>query len=113
MQEQYNSTEIAPAKYADFFEKDFLFISTSCELMEKMKFSDIHEFNKAVNRAMLACKALSISLSQHFKRIYIGDDKTLNQEWHFTSLACYLVIINADPSNFNVAKAQLFLFNKS
>lgn len=110
MPELFNHENIFNENIIDFSEESSLFVYNSNELMDKLKYSDIVEFNEAVNRAIMTCKAMSISLNQHFKRIYIGDDKTLNAEWKFTSLACYLVIINANPANYHVAKAQLFFY---
>ena len=84
------------------------FIFYSIDLMEKLDCWDISEFNKAVERAMIACNSLNIPLKENFSRVYIDNRETLYAEWRFTSLACYLVIINCNPANYNVAKAQLF-----
>ncbi|HET6244587.1 MAG: hypothetical protein H0V01_08795 [Bacteroidetes bacterium] len=113
MQEQFSNLDIIQEDSMNYAEANPVFICTSNELMEKLKCADVFEFNEAVNRALKTCQSLSISLNQHFKRIYSGHHhQTLNAEWHFTSLACYLVIINANPANYNVARAQLFFFEK-
>lgn len=113
MSELFKSTENIQGSLVEVSESDPVFSYNSFDLMEMLKCDDILEFNEAVNRAIMTCKANSISLHQHFKKIYVGGNEALKTEWHFSSLACYLVIINANPANCLVARAQLYLFKKN
>ncbi len=71
------------------------------------------ELKIAVERSFKACTTLCISIDDHFKPIFRSDDAhEMEPDWRLSALASYLLIINADPSNPNVAKVQLFFASK-
>lgn len=83
------------------------------DLMDSLNIDDSKEIENAVNRSFDACKTLQISKNQNFKKIYRFDGKNILIDWKISSLACYLVIINCNPSNEFVARAQLhFAINR-
>jgi hypothetical protein len=83
------------------------------EIEQSMGFTD-EELEAAIERAFKACKTLRISIDDNFKSIFRSDNvHEMIPDWKLSSLACYLLIINADPSNTNVAKVQLFFASKN
>ena len=77
------------------------------DIMEELHISE-EDAHISVKRACLACLQLDIPVDLNFKRTFSHDGNTLKADWKLSALACYLVIINADPANENVARAQLF-----
>lgn len=91
------------------FELNF-FVS---DVMNSLKIENFQEIEIALNRTFSVCKSLRISKVQNFKKIYRFDGKNLHIDWKISSLACYLIIINCNPSNKFVARAQLhFALNR-
>ena len=62
----------------------------------------------AFDRTIRACKSLGIPIAANFKKIYCSDGNGIIADWKISPLACYLITINCDPGNTNVARAQLF-----
>ncbi len=77
------------------------------DIMNNLNIDDSQEIEIAVKRTFDACKILHISKNQNFKKIYRFDGANLHIDWKISSLACYLIIINCNPSNEFVARAQL------
>lgn len=83
------------------------------EIEQSMGFSD-EELEMAIERAFQACTAMRISIAENFKAIYRSDNAhELITDWKLSPLACYLLIINANPTNTKVAKVQLFFASKN
>lgn len=83
------------------------------EIERSMGFS-AEELEVAIDRAFQACTTMHISIDDNFKAIFRSDDQhEMVPDWKLSSLACYLLIINANPSNSNVAKVQLFFASKN
>ncbi|HSH67596.1 MAG TPA: damage-inducible protein D [Bacteroidia bacterium] len=83
------------------------------EIEQSMGFSD-EELEAAIDRAFQACSTMHISIDDNFKAIFRSDDRhEMIPDWKLSSLACYLLILNASPSNSNVAKVQLFFASKN
>lgn len=78
------------------------------EIMELLAIENKDEIDLAFSRANQACDALNISFDYHFKKIYRSDGQNLIVDWKVSSLACYLLIVNCNPTNESVAKAQLY-----
>ncbi len=77
------------------------------DIMTNLNIDDDNEIEIAVRRTFDACKILQISKNHNFKKVFRFDGKNLHVDWKISSLACYLIIINCDPSNTLVARAQL------
>lgn len=77
------------------------------DVMNNLEIDDELEINNSLNRTFDACENLEISLLQNFKKIYSFDGASLKVDWKISSLAFYLIIINCNPINKIVAKAQL------
>lgn len=83
------------------------------DIMSDLNINDANEIEFSLNRAFAACSILNISKHLNFKKIYRFDGENLHIDWKISSLACYLIIVNCNPSNEFVALAQLhFGFNR-
>ncbi len=78
------------------------------EVMDVLDIKDELEGYISLDRAIKACKALQIPVARNFKKIYCHNGENLGIDWKMSPFACYLLIINCNPANENVAKAQLF-----
>ncbi len=83
------------------------------DLAQHLGEHDPHFRAEAVRRAMEVCHAAGMSLDKNFKRIYLYSDNVLESDWLLSSLACYLFLMNGNPANPLVAKAQLIAWNNS
>lgn len=82
------------------------------ELMEQLGYYDLSDFNAALMRSLEVCTALRIPIKVNFQKFYKLQDNELIADWYLSDLAGYLISINGNTCNPNVAKAQLqFLFN--
>jgi hypothetical protein len=83
------------------------------DIMSHLNIDSAQEIAISMNRTFDVCNTLQISKPQNFKKIYRFDGKNLLIDWKISSLACYLIIINCNPTNEFVARAQLhFALNR-
>lgn len=92
--------------FVQFDELDLRYYAS--DIMESLDCEDSEEMNEAIARVLQVCHSLDIPLGKNFKRIYRYDGDRLCIDWKLSSLACYLLMINGNPCNPNVARAQLF-----
>ena len=77
------------------------------DIMNNLNIDNSQEIEISMNRTFAVCNTLQISKKQNFKKIYRFDGENLLIDWKISSLACYLIIINCNPSNEFIARAQL------
>ncbi len=77
------------------------------DIMNNLNINDTKEIDLAVKRSFDACKILRISKNDNFKKVYRFDGQNLHIDYKISALACYLIIINCNPTNEFVARAQL------
>jgi hypothetical protein len=92
-------------------EMDLLYYAS--DIMEKLGCEQEDEIDNAIQRVVQVCQSLNIPLKRNFKRIYRYDGNKMSTDWKLSSLASYLLMINGNPCNPNVAKAQLFFAVKN
>jgi DNA-damage-inducible protein D len=90
------------------YHEDAQFIHLASEWMKELGYRNQLDWDEALKRTFDACCALNISIELNFRKVYIYDGKSLQPDWELTDLGCYLFLINGDPSNPKVAKAQLY-----
>ncbi|MFO8129439.1 MAG: hypothetical protein R6T99_06010 [Bacteroidales bacterium] len=73
---------------------------------------DVLLFDEAVERAIRSCRSQGIPPYIHFKKIYRYSGDALEADWKLSPLGCYLILINADPSNPLIARFQTSLIIK-
>lgn len=78
------------------------------EIMDMLDIEDADEIVLSLYRAFQVCGTLQLPLHRNFKKVYRFDGENMIADWKISSLACYLLIINCNPINENVAKAQLY-----
>jgi hypothetical protein len=78
------------------------------EVLESLEVVDEAEIAESLNRTFLACRMLNIPVRQNFRRVFCFDGTQMIADWKMSSLACYLLVINCNPSHEAVARAQLF-----
>jgi len=77
------------------------------ELMDNLGYRDDNDVHEALTRAFEVCCTLQISIPAHFKKIYRFNDDRMKVDWQVSDLACYLLLINGNSCNPNIARAQL------
>lgn len=68
--------------------------------------------DEVVRRTMRICHAAGISINQNFRQVYVYFDSEVETDWILSSLAAILFLLNGDPQNPFVARAQLTLLMK-
>ena len=106
--EQYASTIIL------FQEQDPVihYVCYASELAEQLRLGE-EALDDAIERAFKACAALSIPIRKNFKSVFRTCDDHLVTDWKLSALACYLIVINADPANHKVARMQVHFATKN
>lgn len=77
------------------------------EFMTFLGYNDFSVFRKAINKAMAACAALNIPISDNFLDVRRTTDNKV-VDYKLTRFACYLSAMNADSKKPEVAKAQAY-----
>lgn len=83
------------------------------DIMEKLGCEKDEEIDDAIQRVVQVCQSLNIPLKRNFRRIYRYDGFKMSTDWKISPLACYLLMINGNPCNPNVAKAQIFFATRN
>lgn len=78
------------------------------DLKNQLGLLEGNDFEDALERAFKVCRTLAISIEDNFKSVYRYNSTELVPDWKLSNLACYLIIVNANPENRNVAKAQVY-----
>lgn len=74
------------------------------DLARALGYPDTGPLHKALNKALAVCMMLNIEVGENFTAIEPGR----TPEYRLSRFACYLTVMNADPRNRLVAKAQVF-----
>lgn len=78
------------------------------DLMQALGYENWQAFRAVINRAIGACMALDIDVSDNFEQVETVTDTSKQPDYKLTRFACYLVAMNGDPKKKNVAKAQVY-----
>ncbi len=73
---------------------------------------DPHTRHAAVRRTMQICHAADIAIDRHFRQVYIYSESVPEPDWMLSSLAGFLFLLNGDPNDAGVARAQLTILLK-
>lgn len=70
---------------------------------------DSGELEQALHKAIVACRAAGLPVTDNFKTIFIcsGACDTITVDWLVSDLGLQLILLNADVSNPLVAKLQV------
>jgi DNA-damage-inducible protein D len=96
------------------FEENPPFKHYASELLSMLGMETYEEIMEPLERARQTCLTMGIPEEQHFKQVYRFSSlsMSLRPDYQLTPLATYLVTVNSNPANINVAKAQVFFFMK-
>jgi hypothetical protein len=113
MLKQYNAeTKVAKQKIDQWlFEARLNYLVS--EIMTSLDIDDVNEIATSLSRAFQACGTLQLSFNRNFKKVYRSDGDHITMDWKISPLACYLIVINCNPSYERVAKAQLYFALKN
>ncbi|MDR1346884.1 MAG: damage-inducible protein [Prevotellaceae bacterium] len=78
------------------------------KLMEMLGYKSMTSFSKAINKAMTTCNTLNIPIIENFEQIKVIIDGKYGIDFRLSRFACYLVAMNADNKNPEVARAQAY-----
>ena len=81
------------------------------ELMEEFWYNDENDLQNSLTQAFEVCCALNIPINLHFKKVYLYFDNSLKSDWLLSDLGSYLLLINGNTRNPNVARARLYLIS--
>src|SRR5436853_7393617 len=77
------------------------------DVMDQLGYCNEGDLHNALMRAFEVCCSLHIPISENFKKVYRYKDNLVEIDWQISDLGCYLLLINGNSCNPNVAKAQL------
>ncbi|MES2734212.1 MAG: hypothetical protein V4714_20865 [Bacteroidota bacterium] len=97
------------------FEANPQFKRYASDLLDMLGLESFEEILEPIERAKRTCQTMGIPENQHFKQIYRFNSlsMSLRPDYKLTPLATYLITVNANPANINVAKAQVYFFLKN
>lgn len=83
------------------------------ELSSTLEYTEWRNFNKVIERAMLACQNSGFSVSDHFvevnKMVTLGSgSKRKVKDYMLSRYACYLIMQNGDPRKEVIALGQTY-----
>lgn len=81
------------------------------ELLGEYGYDD-ENMKDALDKALELCMVMDIPIALHFRKVYLYEGESLKTDWMLSDLASYLVLVNGDIHNPNVAKARLYLLHK-
>ncbi|HEY3374751.1 MAG TPA: DNA damage-inducible protein D [Candidatus Aquicultor sp.] len=83
------------------------------ELMKILKYPEWRYFKNVIEKAMKACEGVGEDINEHFgettKMVTVGSGaKVQVQDYYLNRYACYLIAMNGNPQNIEIAKAQTY-----
>ena len=81
------------------------------ELVNEFGYEEEHMKN-ALEQAFELCFVTDIPIDLHFKKVYLYEGNALRTDWMLSDLASYMVLMNGDVHNPNVARARLYLLHR-
>ena len=110
---QLNSTEYKPFEESKQTDENGLEFWYARELQEVLLYTEWRNFQKVLDRAMLACKNSGFVVDDHFVEVNktIEMPKTATKsitDYKLTRYACYLIVQNGDPRKEVIALGQTY-----
>lgn len=88
------------------------------ELQKVLEYTEWRKFKNAISRAMSACERSEIEVSEHFVGVDItsvmpNGGKRILDDFELSRYACYLIVMNGDPSKEIIALGQTYFAVKT
>jgi hypothetical protein len=92
-------------------ERNLIFTAAS---LTNMGFESMDEIAQAVERAITICNCNGLSVTEHFKTVYISDhdSHTVRRDWKLSKLGYTLVMMNGSCENPVVGRLQIEMLKK-
>lgn len=78
------------------------------QFMSMLGYEDFTSFKKAINKAMIACDALGISINDNFIQLEREIEGKKVHDYKLSRFACYMTALNGDVKKSEVASAQAY-----
>jgi hypothetical protein len=83
-------------------------------LLELGAYQDTQDLETAIQRAFQICLQLRIPITRNFQPIHVYDDRgEVESDWALSDLAFYLLLLNGNAQNPDVAHAQAWALRKT
>ena len=111
----YGETVFESIKHINEYGQEFWYAR---ELQKVLEYAQWRRFNEAIERAMDACIASGIEVSEHFAEVGKtsvmpnGGERILT-DYELSRYACYLIVMNGDPRKEVIALGQTYFAVKT
>lgn len=113
--ENYNEQTFESIKHIDEYGQEYWFAR---ELARALQYADWRNFENAIFKAMDACKNSGVSTALHFgevtnfTKMNTGATRKIS-DYALSRYACYLIVMNGDPSKDVIAVGQTYFAVKA
>lgn len=111
----YNEAIFESIKHVNEYGQEFWYAR---ELQKALEYTEWRNFTKALNKAMDACEASEIEVSDHFVEVNKtsvmpkGGERIID-DYELSRYACYLIVMNGDPRKEVIALGQTYFAVKT
>lgn len=111
----YNEAIFESIKHVNEYGQEFWYAR---ELQKALEYTEWRNFTKALNKAMDACEASEIEVSDHFVEVnktFVmpkGGERIID-DYELSRYACYLIVMNGDPRKEVIALGQTYFAVKT
>jgi len=111
----YNEAIFESIKHVNEYGQEFWYAR---ELQKALEYTEWRNFTKTLNKAMDACEASEIEVSDHFVEVNKtsvmpkGGERIID-DYELSRYACYLIVMNGDPRKEVIALGQTYFAVKT
>lgn len=111
----YNEAIFESIKHVNEYGQEFWYAR---ELQKALEYTEWRNFTKPLNKAMDACEASEIEVSDHFVEVNKtsvmpkGGERIID-DYELSRYACYLIVMNGDPRKEVIALGQTYFAVKT
>ncbi len=80
------------------------------EVAGMLQCNSLEDLSGALGRAMQVCEQAGFAVPVHFRQVFRYNGRDMERDMRLSSLASYLVLINAGTEHQAVAQAQVLAF---
>ena len=111
----YGETVFESIKHINEYGQEFWYAR---ELQKALEYTEWRNFLKAINKAMDACERSEIEIPEHFVEVnktsvMPNGGERLLKDYELSRYACYLIVMNGDPSKEVIALGQTYFAVKT
>jgi hypothetical protein len=87
---------------------DVPLLHLASELAAEFGYADEQELAGAIEDTFEVCCMMNVSITTHFRKVYIYQNGTLKTDWLLSDLATYMLLMNGHATNPKVAQARMY-----